>query len=93
VKIQMMGVGWGGLVMATLVKVGMRQVTVVSWFLVVSGILLEVKVEGYVLLFLLVHLGLEVMTGFAVEQSHLISGWMCWQNLEMPRNKPDNTLT
>ena len=91
-KIQMMGVVWGGLVMATLVKLGMHRVTV-EWFLVVSGILLEVKVEGYALLFLLVHLGLEVMTGFVVVQSCLVSGWMCWQNLEQPRNKPDNTLT
>ena len=88
-----MGVEWGGLEKATLAKVGMCRVTVVLWFLVVSGILLEVKVEGYALLFLLVHLGLEVMTGFAVEQSHLVSGWTCWQNLEQPRNKPYNTLT
>lgn len=89
----MMGVEWGGLEKGTLVKVGMCQVTVVLWFLVVSGILLEVKVEGYALLFLLVHLGLEVMTSFLVEQSRLVSGWTCWQNLETPRNKPDNTLT
>lgn len=89
----MMGVEWGGLEKATLVKVGMCRVTVVLWFLVVSGILLEVKVEGYALLFLLVHLGLEVTTGFVVEQSRLVSGWMCSQNLEQPRNKPENTLT
>lgn len=89
----MMGVEWEGLEKVTLVKVGMCRVTVVVWFLVVSGILLEVKVEGYVLLFLLVHLGVEVMTGFPVEQSRLVSGWMCRQNLEQPRNKPDNTLT
>lgn len=89
----MMGVEWGGLEKGTLVKVGMCRVTVVLWFLVVSGILLEVKVEGYALLFLLVHLGLEVMTSFLVEQSRLVSGWTCWQNLETPRNKPDNTLS
>lgn len=89
----MMGVEWGGLEKVTLVKVGMSRVTVVLWFLVESGILLEVKVEGYGLLFLLVHLGLEVMTGFAVEQPRLVSGLMCRQNLEQPRNKPENTLT
>ena len=79
--------------MATLVKVEIHRVTVVLWFLVLSGILLEVKVEGYALLFLLVHLGLEVMTGFVVDQSCLVSGWTCWQNLERPRNKPENTIT
>ena len=49
--------------------------------------------EGHALLFLLVHLGLEVMTGFVVDQSCLVSGWMCWQNLEHSRNKPDDTFT